>query len=146
MFANRNTAEAVQDKLTQQVCWKIFQNGTEFIFRDLIVRSFCIPHDACDPVGFTFAWGEEGDLISPRRSLAWVTDLGYVPEYVKEHIRGVQKLVIEANYDEDLLERTSAGLGQRNNGYEDGTGIYPTMLPSNLLKHFQHAGLWKKYI
>jgi phosphoribosyl 1,2-cyclic phosphodiesterase len=105
VFANRNTAEAVQDKLTQQVCWKIFQNGTEFIFRDLIVRSFRIPHDACDPVGFTFAWGEEGDLISPRRSLAWVTDLGYVPEYVKEHIRGVQKLVIEANYDEDLLER-----------------------------------------
>ena len=105
VFANRNTAEAVQTKLTKKVCWQIFQNGMEFIFRDLKVRSFCIPHDAYDTVGFTFAWGEEGDLFSPPRSLAWVTDLGYVPEYVKEHIRGVQTLVIEANYDEDLLER-----------------------------------------
>lgn len=105
VFANRDTAEAVQDKLTQQVCWQIFQNGTEFSFRDLKVRSFCIPHDAYDPVAFTFAWGEEGDLFLPPRSLAWVTDLGYVPEYVKELIRGVQTLVIEANYDEDLLER-----------------------------------------
>ena len=26
VFANRNTAEAVQDKLNQQVCWQIFQN------------------------------------------------------------------------------------------------------------------------
>lgn len=104
VFASRNTAEAVQDKLTQPVRWQILQNGTEFIFRDLKVRSFCIPHDACDPVGFIFAWGQEGDLISPPRSLAWVTDLGYVPEYVKEHIREVQTLVIEANYDDDLLE------------------------------------------
>ncbi|MDA9592106.1 MBL fold metallo-hydrolase, partial [bacterium] len=50
-------------------------------------------------------WGEEGDLFTPPRSLAWVTDLGYVPEHVKEHIRHVQTLVIESNYDEELLER-----------------------------------------
>jgi phosphoribosyl 1,2-cyclic phosphodiesterase len=87
------------------VHWQVFQTGTDFSFRDLKVRSFSIPHDAYDPVGFTFAWGEEGDLFSPPRSLAWVTDLGYVPEHVKEHIRRVQTLVIEANYDEDLLER-----------------------------------------
>jgi phosphoribosyl 1,2-cyclic phosphodiesterase len=105
VFANRDTADAVQAKATKPVNWKVFQTGTEFTFRDLNVRSFALPHDAYDPVGFTFNWGEEGDLFTPPRSLAWVTDLGYVPEHVKEHIRHVQTLVIEANYDEELLER-----------------------------------------
>ena len=105
VFANRDTADAVQAKATKPVNWKVFQTGTEFTFRDLKVRSFALPHDAYDPVGFTFNWGEEGDLFTPPRSLAWVTDLGYVPEHVKEHIRHVQILVIEANYDEELLER-----------------------------------------
>lgn len=105
VFANRDTADAVQAKATKPVNWKVFQTGTDFTFRDLKVRSFALPHDAYDPVGFTFNWGEEGDLFTPPRSLAWVTDLGYVPEHVKEHIRCVQTLVIEANYDEELLER-----------------------------------------
>jgi phosphoribosyl 1,2-cyclic phosphodiesterase len=64
-----------------------------------------VPHDAYDPVGFTFHWGSEGDLISPRRGLAWITDLGYVPEYISECIKSVQILVLEANYDEGLLEK-----------------------------------------
>jgi phosphoribosyl 1,2-cyclic phosphodiesterase len=105
IFANRDTADAAQAKATKPVNWKVFQTGTEFTFRDLKVRSFALPHDAYDPVGFTFKWGEEGDLFTPPRSLAWVTDLGYVPEHVKEHIRHVQTLVIESNYDEELLER-----------------------------------------
>tara|TARA_B100000497_G_scaffold116078_1_gene140141 strand:- start:240 stop:1082 length:843 start_codon:yes stop_codon:yes gene_type:complete len=105
VFANHDTADAVQAKATKPVNWKVFQTGTAFTFRDLKVRSFALPHDAYDPVGFTFNWGEEGDLFTPPRSLAWVTDLGYVPEHVKEHIRQVQTLVIEANYDEELLER-----------------------------------------
>jgi phosphoribosyl 1,2-cyclic phosphodiesterase len=105
VFANRDTADAVQTKATKPVNWQIFQTGTNFNFRDLKVRSFSIPHDAYDPVGYSFAWGEEGDLFSPPRSLAWVTDLGYVPEHVKAHMRSVHTLVVEANYDEDLLER-----------------------------------------
>ena len=105
VFANRDTADAVQAKATKPINWKVFQTGTDFTFRDLKVRSFALPHDAYDPVGFTFNWGEDGDLFTPARSLAWVTDLGYVPEHVKEHIRHVHTLVIEANYDEELLER-----------------------------------------
>ncbi len=105
VFANRDTADAVQAKLCKQVNWQVFQTGTDFSFRDLKVRSFSLPHDAYDPVGYRFDWGETGDLFSPPRSLAWVTDLGYVPEHVREHIRKVHTLVLEANYDEDLLER-----------------------------------------
>lgn len=104
VFANRDTADAVQGKLTKRVNWQVFQTGTAFKFRDLEVRSFSLPHDAYDPVGYTFHWGEAGDLFSPRESLAWVTDLGYVPEHVRTHISEVRVLVIEANYDDALLE------------------------------------------
>lgn len=104
VFANRDTADAVQTKLGKPVNWQVFQTGAGFKFRDIEVRSFSIPHDAYDPVGYTFHWGEVDDLISPRQSLAWVTDLGYVPEHVNEQIKHVQILVLEANYDEGLLE------------------------------------------
>ncbi len=105
IFANRDTADAVQAKLTKRPNWQVFQTGTSFTFRDIEVRSFSIPHDAYDPVGYTFHWGEEGDLFSPPQGLGWVTDLGYVPEHVREHIHSVETLVIEANYDENLLEQ-----------------------------------------
>lgn len=104
VFANRDTADAVQTKLGNAVNWQVFQTGSSFKFRDIDVRSFAIPHDAYDPVGYTFHWGEVDDLISPRQSLAWVTDLGYVPEHVNQQIKQVQTLVLESNYDEDLLE------------------------------------------
>lgn len=105
VFANRDTAEAVQAKLTKRPSWQLFETGTTFSFRDLEIHAFSIPHDAYDPVGYTFRWGEEGDLFSPPKSLAWVTDLGYVPPHVQEHIRSVQTLVLEANYDESLLDQ-----------------------------------------
>jgi phosphoribosyl 1,2-cyclic phosphodiesterase len=104
VFANRDTADAVQTKLVKPVNWQVFQTGSAFKFRDLEVRSFTLPHDAYDPVGYTFHWGEDGDLFTPRKSLAWVTDLGYVPEHVREHISKVGILVLEANYDEKLLD------------------------------------------
>ena len=105
VFANRDTAEAVQAKLTKRPCWQLFQTGSTFNYRDLEIHAFSIPHDAYDPVGHTFRWGEEGDLFTPPKSLAWVTDLGYVPPHVREHIRSVQTLVLEANYDESLLDQ-----------------------------------------
>lgn len=106
VYANRDTADAVQAKYCRKrVNWQHFQTGTAFPYRDLQVRSFRLPHDAFDPVGFTFSWGDEGDLFTPPGSLAWITDLGYVPGHVREHIREVETLVIEANYDEELLER-----------------------------------------
>ncbi|HKK18039.1 MAG TPA: MBL fold metallo-hydrolase, partial [Opitutales bacterium] len=106
VYANRDTADAVQAKYCRKrVNWQHFQTGTAFPYRDLQVRSFRLPHDAFDPVGFVFSWGEDGDLFTPPGSLAWITDLGYVPAHVREHIRQVETLVIEANYDEELLER-----------------------------------------
>jgi phosphoribosyl 1,2-cyclic phosphodiesterase len=103
VFANRGTAEAVQRNLKHRPDWQIFETGTQFTFRDLEVESFSVPHDATEPVGFVFSNGH-GDLFSPRRSLAWVTDLGYAPELIRQRIRAVDVLVLEANHDRALLQ------------------------------------------
>lgn len=104
VFANRDTARALADKCKTPPQWTHFTTGETFTFRDLTVQSFTVPHDASDPVGFVFSSGEE-TLFSPRRRLAWVTDLGYVPTLVRERLRDVDCLVLEANHDPELLDR-----------------------------------------
>jgi len=104
LFANAATARAVQDGLGHRPAWQIFETGARFQFRDLEVRSFSVPHDARDPVGFQFVNGRDGDLFAPRRSLAWVTDLGHVPANVREHLRDSDVLVLEANHCSRLLQ------------------------------------------
>jgi phosphoribosyl 1,2-cyclic phosphodiesterase len=72
-----------------------FQAGTSFHIGDIDVDSFTIPHDACDPVGFCFrACGIK---------IGIATDLGYVPESIKVHLRGTDLLFIEANHDLEML-------------------------------------------
>lgn len=99
-FANRDTADAVQQssKGRGKPRWRIFETGTIFEFLGVSVHSFSIPHDAADPVGFTFTTGGE--------TLAWVTDLGYAPQLVRESIKHADCLVLEANYDPGMLERS----------------------------------------
>lgn len=153
VFANRDTADAVQEKYCRKrVNWQHFQTGTTFNYRDLKVRSFSIPHDAYDPVGFTFTWGEEGDLFTPPGSLAWITDLGYVPAHVREHIHEVETLVIEANYDEALLEqdeRRPWSIKQRirgRHGHLSNTATYELLdeiVPNSRLKKVYLAHLSK---
>ena len=102
-FANSATARAVQKTLTWAPNWKIFPTGSSFRFRDLDIESFSIPHDAQDPVGYRFTSGLD-DLFSPRRTLAWVTDLGYAPQVVRDRIRESDVVVVEANHCHRMLE------------------------------------------
>ena len=104
IFANEATAEAVQERLDHRPDWRIFETGARFRFLDVDVQSFSVPHDARDPVGFRFTNGTEGDLFSPRRSLAWLTDLGHAPANIREYVDGCDVVVIEANHCPRLLQ------------------------------------------
>ena len=103
VFANRQTAEALQRGLKHRINWQLFETGGAFRFRDFEVQSFTVPHDAQDPVGFLIAHGHD-DLLSPRRRLAWLTDLGHAPAHIREHIREADVLVVEANHCSDMLQ------------------------------------------
>lgn len=104
IYANAATARAVQMKMGREATWRLFETGTTFRFRDVEVTSFSVPHDAQEPVGFTFAHGIDGDLFAPRRSLAWLTDLGHVPGHVYAHLRACEVVAVESNHCPRLLE------------------------------------------
>ncbi len=104
VFANAATSRAVQDGLGHKPDWQIFQTGSRFVFRDLQVESFAVPHDAQEPVGFRFTSGTDGDLFAPRRSLVWLTDLGHAPQNVRECIRECDVVVVESNHCSQLLQ------------------------------------------
>jgi len=72
-----------------------FSSGKGFQVGDISVLPFTIPHDAADPVGFTFC--AEGVKVGI------CTDLGYIPGSVRHHLRGCHVLMIESNHDLELL-------------------------------------------
>jgi phosphoribosyl 1,2-cyclic phosphodiesterase len=102
-FANSGTARAVQKLITWAPDWQIFSTGFSFRFRDIDIESFPIPHDAQEPVGYRFTSGQD-DLFSPRRTLAWVTDLGHAPPHIRDRIRDSDVVVVEANHCHKMLE------------------------------------------
>jgi phosphoribosyl 1,2-cyclic phosphodiesterase len=70
--------------------------GLKFQIGDIEVTPFAIPHDAVDPVGYTFRAGSA--------KVAIVTDLGYLPELVKHHLREADVLILESNHDLEMLK------------------------------------------
>jgi phosphoribosyl 1,2-cyclic phosphodiesterase len=70
--------------------------GQRFCVGDIEIHAFAIPHDAADPIGFTFR--------TDGVKMALVTDLGYMPELVKVHLRDADCLMLESNHDLDMLK------------------------------------------
>ncbi len=95
VYATKLTAPALAWEDFEPVI-ETFQAGTGFAIGDIAVRSFTIPHDAVDPVGFCF---EAGGV-----RVGLVTDLGYMPDSIRVHLRGCHFLLLEANHDLDMLK------------------------------------------
>jgi phosphoribosyl 1,2-cyclic phosphodiesterase len=102
VFASEGTAFTLRDKLGDGVPWRTVPNQARFTFQDLEVESFPIPHDAADPVGWLFRNGED-NLFGRATSAAWLTDLGHVPDSLAQRVRDVDWLVLEANFDAEML-------------------------------------------
>lgn len=70
--------------------------GKKFTIGDIEISPFAVPHDAVDPVAFTFE--------TQGIKLGVVTDLGYIPEVVKQRVQGCHCLVFESNHDLEMLK------------------------------------------
>ena len=73
-----------------------FQAGASLSIGDIAIDSFTIPHDAIDPVGFCFR--------ANGVKIGLVTDLGYIPDSIKFHLRGSEILLLESNHDLEMLK------------------------------------------
>ena len=97
VYCNRRTALILREKVEDFGGWNLFESGAEFELHGVGIRTFSVPHDAVDPVGFRVSRG--------GRSFGFATDLGHATTLVIESLRGVNGLLLEANYDEALLEK-----------------------------------------
>lgn len=73
----------------------IIQTESPFYIGDLDITAFPTPHDALEPCGFAFSNG------CARFAIA--TDIGYAREGWMKYILGADAVLLEANYDPDML-------------------------------------------
>jgi phosphoribosyl 1,2-cyclic phosphodiesterase len=75
------------------------QSGGRYPIGQLDLAPFAVPHDCREPLGFRVEGG------TGRAAIA--TDLGWVPRAVARQFEQLDLLVLEANYDPQLLEAGS---------------------------------------
>ncbi len=73
-----------------------FAGGDRFSVGSIEIESVPTPHDAADPVGFVV---DDGD-----KRLGIFTDFGHAFDGIKERIATFDAVMIESNYDEEMLE------------------------------------------
>lgn len=115
IFGNENTLNAVACRLCIDTdCFHILPTGATASCPDLQVTSFRTPHDSVESVGYTVTDG--------KRKFSLATDIGVVTKEVAAAIIGSDTVVLESNYDEQML---------RN-------GIYPPYLKERILSNVGH--------
>lgn len=99
LYANSGTIQAIeQDEKLRDLRWNVFSNGVPFAIGDVEVLPFSVPHDSYDPVGFIVAQG--------KSKVGIVTDMGMATGVIRERLKHCEAVVIEANYDADLLKNS----------------------------------------
>ena len=99
VYLTRGCAESIVwgegDAAARRPPLEVFQAGTGFSVGDFDVASFTIPHDATDPVGYT--------VSAHGLKAALATDLGYITESLRIHLRGADLVILESNHDLEML-------------------------------------------
>lgn len=96
VLASIMTGRVVQENLRQRAQWIAFESGQAFQWEGFDFVTFALPHDAVEPVGYVISKGD--------RRIGVATDLGHVDDQVLRALRGVEGLVLEANYEWKMLE------------------------------------------
>jgi len=96
VYCNRDTREAIEAQLQIQIDARLFATGDSFAVGDVVIDTFPVPHDACDPVGFL--------LHTLAGNIGFLTDLGHATKLVVERIRSANVLLLEANHDLKMLQ------------------------------------------
>jgi phosphoribosyl 1,2-cyclic phosphodiesterase len=143
-FANQNTANAIENKYGFNISWQTFSTADRLTFNDLNIVSFGVPHDAVDPIGYVF-FVEASESTGGMQSIAWMTDLGYIPSHVLSYVSNVDLLVIESNYDNDLLTMDTKRPPFIKARIRSRYGHLPNEMAINFIKG-NKCNQWKKVI
>jgi phosphoribosyl 1,2-cyclic phosphodiesterase len=118
VYANNGTHQAAEKRLGHVHKRTEFETGTNFTVNGFTIHPFRICHDTADPVGFVVSDG--------IHALCCCTDTGRVTGLIRQWARKCQALVLEANYDPQMLadgpyppaiqQRVRSGQGHLANG------------------------------
>ncbi len=75
------------------------EKGSPFQIEDFNITAFDVPHDSVDNSGYFFEFHDQ--------ALTLATDVGTITDEVAHYIGKANHLIIESNYDEELLQNGS---------------------------------------
>lgn len=87
----------VQESLHQQR--RIIEKETPFQIRDFQITPFEVPHDSSDNVGYYIEYADFRFVVA--------TDIGHVTDTIRRFASKATHLIIESNYDEEMLKHGS---------------------------------------
>ena len=99
VFASMKCAQYMRSRDERLRQMATFAPGGSFDIGTITVCPFSIPHDACDPVAFSFICG--------NRKIAVATDMGYASSMIEYHLRECTAMVLESNHDINMLAASS---------------------------------------
>lgn len=98
-------------------CRRIINKEESFSIKDFQITAFDVPHDSIENLGYRIEFGEQTFVL--------ITDMGRATDAIRYNISQANHLVIEANYDDDMLrngrypeylkERIASGNGHISN-------------------------------
>jgi phosphoribosyl 1,2-cyclic phosphodiesterase len=74
---------------------RIIEKEQPLVLKDFKITAFDIPHDASDCVGYMVDYNQHKWVLA--------TDVGHISETVAQYLRMANHLVIETNYDREML-------------------------------------------
>ena len=98
VFATEGTWRAMESKIGPVPArnMRVFEPEQDFFIGPIDITPFPIPHDAAQPVGYTF------ELSGAKLAIA--TDIGAVRESWLRHLRGASAVILESNFDPGMLQ------------------------------------------
>ena len=116
VYANEGTWDGIllRESGIPLRCVHTFYTGEDFYIGKMNIHPFPIPHDANEPVGYSF------ECQGLRCAVA--TDLGHINDTWMDAITGCQAIVLEANHDVEMVNR----------------GPYPSHLKRRILSRKGH--------
>lgn len=132
LYINQPTFAAAAHKIGKIPSVHHFCTGSHFELHAFQIHPFAVSHDTADPVGFVIQNGE--------CSLGYCTDTGMVSRLIQHRLSECNGLIIECNYDPDMLkngpyplyvqQRVRSNQGHLAN--EDAAGFIVDLLHNNL--------------
>lgn len=119
IYANEGTWESMKNLIGPVALEniRVFYTGTTLDIGRLAIKSFPIPHDAAEPVGFNF--------FAENKKVTVATDIGHINRELIENLENSELILLESNHDTEMLrvgsypwplkKRISGGMGHLSN-------------------------------